>query len=131
MVNTNDPYEKLRARVEYPDAWRPQTGSPSTLIGVVTAETEIPFTDLATSEERQQAALGVRDEDGKEWSVAAFHAVLRAELWNHPERGKVEVGDFVAIHYRGEGLTGDGRPVHRYRVAVEKNNKTAKDEFGF
>jgi hypothetical protein len=125
MESSRDTYERLRAEVEFPEAWRPQAGSPTTLIGEVTAETEIPFTDLATSEERRQAAFVVRDQDGKEWSVAAFHAVLRKELWDHPERGKTKVGDFVALHYRGEGVTGDGRSVHRYRVAVEKKNEDA------
>lgn len=120
MDTTSSTFDRLRASVEFPEPWKPQSGSPATLLGEVVAETEIPYKDLHTKEEKRKAAFVVRDQDGKEWSVAAFHAVLRNELWEHKTRGKAQVGDFVAIHYRGEGLTEDGRPVQRYRVAVER-----------
>jgi hypothetical protein len=56
--------------------------------------------------------------------------VLRKELV-----GKVEPGDFVAIHYRGRKTKqkGDG-DYASYRVALEKGSSPAagdSDEFGF
>jgi hypothetical protein len=113
MDHNDDIYDELRGKVEYPEPWKPQNGSPQTLIGEVIAEAEIPFTDMKTGEEKHVDAFVVRDQDRKEWSIAAFHAALRRELWENEERGKTQIGDFVALHYRGEGVTQEGRPVHR------------------
>ena len=124
-------YDKLRSQVEYPEAWKPHAGSPATLVGEVLAWTEIPFR-TKDGEERRQLAIVVRDEDGKEWSVATFHTVLRNELLeNEKLGGRVEPRDFVAIHYVGEKprQSGDGT-VHSYRVAVDRPEPKAEDGSG-
>ncbi len=117
---TNSTTERLRAQVEFPDAWMPHDGSPPTLVGRVVAETEIPFKDRNGGEQTCPAFV-VRDEDSKEWTVATFHSVLRNELLGHDQRGKLEPGDWVAIHYRGLKIGETGTEYHGYRVAVERS----------
>ena len=80
---------------------------------------EIPYKDRNGGEQTCPAFV-VRDEDGKEWTVATFHRVLRNELLEHDERGKLEPGDWVAIHYRGLKIGETGTEYHGYRVAVER-----------
>ena len=46
--------------------------------------------------------------------------MLRNELLEHAERGKLEVGDWVAIHYRGLKIGETGTEDRSYRVAVDR-----------
>src|SRR5215213_7454024 len=117
----NTTAHKLRAQVEFPDPWKPHDGSPATLVGRVTAATEIPYRDRNGGEQTCPAFV-VRDDSGKEWTVATFHSVLRSELLEHGKRGKIEAGDWVAIHYRGLKIGETGIEYHGYRVAVERPN---------
>ena len=115
----NTTADKLRAQAEFPDPWKPQDGSPPTLVGRVSAETAIPYKDRNGSEQACPAFV-VRDEQGKDWTVATFHSVLRNELLEHDTRGKLELGDWVAIHYRGLKVGETGAEYHAYRIAVER-----------
>jgi hypothetical protein len=115
----NTTADKLHAQVEFPDPWKPHDGSPATLVGRVVAETAIPYKDRNGGEQTCPAFV-VRDESGKEWTAATFHRVLRNELLEHDERGKLEPGDWVAIHYRGLKVGETGTEYHGYRVAVER-----------
>ena len=108
----DDRYTSLAAKVEYPEAWKPNEGD--TLVGeAVGWETVTIDKD---GEERACEVLRLRIQDGTEHSVWCWHAVLRRELI-----GKVEPGDFVALHYNGrrKKLSGDG-DYASYRVAIDK-----------
>jgi hypothetical protein len=111
--------ERLRAQVEFPEAWKPHEDSPATLVGEVVTETEIPYKDQKGTDNTCPAFV-VRDSDAKEWTVATFHAVLRNELLEHEERGRLQPRDWVAIHYRGQRTSEMGTEYHSYRVAVER-----------
>jgi hypothetical protein len=111
--------ERLRQQVELPEPWKPHDGSPATLVGEVLSETEIPYKDQK-GVDKTCPAFVARDGDGKEWTVATFHSVLRNELLEHKERGKLQTGDWVAIHYRGLRTSETGTDYHSYRVAVER-----------
>src|SRR5437868_1450762 len=106
-MNSNDTAERLRAQVEFPEAWKPHDGSPATLVGEVVAETEIPYKDQKGTEKNCPAFV-VRDTDGKEWTIATFHSVLSNELLKHEERGRLKPTDMVAIHYRGQRTSETG-----------------------
>jgi len=123
----NSTAERLRAQVEFPEPWKPHEGSPATLVGEVVTETEIPYKDLA-GVDKTCPAFVVRDGEGKEWTVATFHSVLRNELLEHAARGKLQPRDWVAIHYRGQRTSETGTEYHSYRVAVERPE--AGDESG-
>jgi hypothetical protein len=61
----------------------------------------------------------IRDQSGKEWAVWTWHTVLKNELV-----GKVQAGDFVAIHYRGKRPRQDGGGEYAaYRVAIDKSER--------
>jgi hypothetical protein len=124
-MNSSDTAERLRAQVELPEAWKPHDGSPATLVGEVIAETEIPYKDR-NGVEQTCPAFVVRDGNGKEWTVATFHSVLRNELLEHPQRGRLQPHDWVAIHYRGQRTSETGTDYHAYRVAVERPDPPAE-----
>jgi hypothetical protein len=123
----NSTAERLRQQVEFPEPWKPHDGSPATLVGEVVTEAEIPYKDLAGAD-RTCPAFVVRDGEGKEWTVATFHSVLRSELLEHDKRGKLHPRDWVAIHYRGQKTSETGTDYHSYRVAVERPD--AEDDSG-
>jgi hypothetical protein len=107
-----DRYTALAAKVEYPEAWKPKEGD--ILVGeAIGWETVAIDRD---GEERACEVLRLRIQDGTEHSVWCWHAVLRRELI-----GKVEPGDFVALHHNGprKKQSGDG-DYAAYRVAIDK-----------
>ena len=86
---------------DFAPAWRPESGDK--LIGVVT--------DLSsrTGEYGSYPIVTVRDDDGNEWAVHAFHEVLANEF----ARIAPKVGDRIGIKYAGKHPE---RGYHRYRV---------------
>jgi hypothetical protein len=115
--------EKLAAEVEYPEAWMPEPGD--TLVGE-TLRWETVTVKRDDGAERPCEVLTVRDQHGAERPVWTWHIVLQNELI-----GKVEPGDFIAIHYRGRRakLKGEG-DYAAYRVAIEKADKPSPEEDG-
>lgn len=73
-------------------AWRPDQGDPDVLLGVVT---EISW---GTSDYAPYLIVTVRQEDGEEKAIHAFHTVLRREL----ERQKPNIGERIGVKYLGE-----------------------------
>jgi hypothetical protein len=105
-------FDALRARVEYPASWRPESGD--TLLGEAVGWSDYEKTDPISKETKTCRILTVRDESGLEHGVWLWHSVLRQEL------ERVNPGDLVAISYVGKRprQSGDGA-YHHYRVAVE------------
>jgi len=113
-----DRYTALAAKVEYPEAWKPKERD--TLVGeAIGWETVTIDKD---GEERACEVLTLRTQGGTERSVWTWHAVLKNELV-----GKVEPGDFVALHYRGRRQKAKGEGDYAaYRVAVESPKSDVK-----
>jgi hypothetical protein len=96
---------------EYAQAWRPNPGDK--LVGEVV--------ELSQREGLYGVypIITVREDDGTERAVHAFHAVAAAEL----AKVRPQVGERIAIKYVGQEPTADGRSgsfYHRYRVAVDR-----------
>jgi hypothetical protein len=110
----HDAYDRPASQVEHPEAWLPEPGA--TLVGDAVRWDEVSFE--RDSEKRACDVLTLRTQDGTERSVWTWHFVLREELV-----GKVEPGDFVAIHYQGRKANqkGDG-DYAAYRIAIEKGD---------
>jgi hypothetical protein len=115
-MDSNNTAERLRAQVEYPEAWMPEPGQ--TLIGEALA-----WETVERDEQPSCEVLTLRDQDGKNWSVWTWHTVLKNELV-----GKVEPGNFLAIHCRGKRPRQDGGGEYAaYRVAINKTEKPVSD----
>jgi hypothetical protein len=107
-----DRYTALAAKVEYPEAWKPSEGD--TLVGEAIGWETVAID--REGEERACEVLTLRTQDGSERSIWCWHAVLRRELV-----GKVEAGDFVALHYNGRRKKQSGEGDYAsYRVAIDK-----------
>ena len=94
-------------------AWRPDQTDPDTLIGTVV---EISF---ASSDYEPYPLLVIRQEDGSEKAVHAFHTVLKNELL----RQKPNIGERIGIKYLGEQPTKPGSKFKSfigYRVKVDR-----------
>lgn len=106
--------EKLNAPREN---WKPHSEltQPKSVSGLVL---EITERDLGFEQKGTAPFVRVLADDGTEWSVAGFHAVLRAELLRIGPR----IGDRIGVIYQGEGTAKENQsPPHLYRVAVERN----------
>lgn len=106
--------EKLAAPREN---WKPHSDltQPKSVSGLVIELTE---RDLGFEQKGTAPFVRVLADDGQEWSVAGFHAVLRAELL----RVGPHVGDRIGVLYQGEGTAKENQsPPHLYRVVVERN----------
>lgn len=106
--------EKLTAPREN---WKPHADltQSKTVSGLVIDKTE---RELGFEQQGTAPFLRVLDDDGTEWSVAGFHAVLRAEII----RTGPHVGDRVGVIYQGEGKAKENQSApHLYRVVVERN----------
>lgn len=106
--------EKLTATREN---WKPHSdlSQPKSISGLV-----IDLSERELGYEQQGTAPFVRvlADDGTEWSIAGFHAVLRAELL----RTGPNVGDRIGVIYQGEGTAKENQsPPHLYRVVIERN----------
>ena len=106
--------EKLTASREN---WKPHANplQPNSVSGLV-----IDLSERELGYEQQGTAPFVRvlADDGTEWSVAGFHAVLRAEILRTGPR----IGDRIGVIYQGEGTAKENQsPPHLYRVVVERN----------
>lgn len=97
--------------------WKPHAdvSQPKSVSGLVIDKTE---RELGFEQQGTAPFLRVLADDGVEWSVAGFHAVLRAELL----RTGPHVGDRVGVIYQGEGKARENQSApHLYRVVVERN----------
>lgn len=106
--------EKLTAQREN---WKPHSDhdQPKSVSGLVVDQTE---RDLGFDQKGTAPFLRVLADDGVEWSVAGFHAVLRAELLRVSPR----IGDRIGVLYQGEGTAKENQSApHLYRVVVERN----------
>jgi hypothetical protein len=106
--------EKLSAPREN---WKPHTDltQPKAVSGLVLELTE---RDLGFEQQGTAPFVRLLADDGTEWSVAGFHAVLRAELL----RTGPNVGDRMGVVYQGEGKARENQSApHLYRVVVERN----------
>jgi len=104
--------DNLTGRLEkdYAPAWRPNPGD--ALVGEVT--------DLSANTGYDGAPypiVTVRQDDGRELALHAFHTVARNEL----AKQRPQIGERIGIKYTGEKATADGRgKFHGYRVAVDR-----------
>lgn len=106
--------EKLQAQREN---WKPHSDhdQPKSVSGLVIDQTE---RELGFDQKGTAPFLRVLSDDGVEWSVAGFHAVLRAELLRVGPR----IGDRIGVLYQGEGQAKENQSApHLYRVVVERN----------
>lgn len=106
--------EKLAASREN---WKPHADltQPKSVSGLVI---DLSERDLGFEQQGTAPFVRVLADDGTEWSVAGFHAVLRAELL----RTGPHVGDRIGVLYQGEGTAKENQsPPHLYRVVVERN----------
>jgi hypothetical protein len=98
-------------------AWRPDQEDPDVIIGEVT---EISF---ASSDYEPYPLIVIRQEDGTEKAVHAFHTVLKNELL----RQKPNIGERIGIKYLGEQPTKPGSKFKSfigYRVKVDRKAGT-------
>lgn len=96
-------------------AWRPEPGE--SVYGT--------FRDIDDSSEGEFGSypiLIIESPSGRLVSVHAFHTVLRRNIERKLERGILEIGDEIAIQYRGPSSEGKGgkNPAEMYRVAVRR-----------
>jgi len=112
VTDSQDRFARLTAKVEYPEAWKPEPGD--TIVGeAVRWETVTP-----REGERSCEVLTLKTADG-ERSVWCWHAVLASELV-----GKASSGDLVAIHFKGKRTRQDGNGEYAsYRVAIERGTE--------
>ncbi len=106
--------QKLAAEREN---WKPHTelAQPRSVTGLVVDKEE---RELGFDQQGTAPFVRVLGDDGKEWSVAGFHAILRAELL----RNNVQIGDRIGVIYQGEGTAKENQsPPHLYRVVAERN----------
>ncbi len=106
--------EKLAATREN---WKPHSDltHPKSVSGLVIGleERELGFEQKGTA-----PFVRVLADDGTEWSVAGFHAMLRAELL----RNGPHIGDRIGVLYQGEGVAKENQlPPHLYRVVIDRN----------
>jgi hypothetical protein len=90
----------------FPEAWKPAPGDK--LVGTVT---EVGERDGGFG---SYPIIGVLTDDGDEFSVHAYHTVLRNEVAQQRPR----VGDRIGIAYHGKKDDGE-KGYERYRVIVE------------
>jgi hypothetical protein len=114
--NTEDRYTRLASQVEYPEAWKPDEGD--TIVGEVVNWEEVTLTG-DDDKERSCQVMTLRTQE-KDRAVWLWHTVLQNELID-----KVDLGDFVAIHYLGrrKKQSGDG-DYAAYRVAIDSAPKS-------
>lgn len=94
-------------------AWRPDQEDEDILIGQVVS------IEMGTSEYGPYPLLVVRQEDGTEKAVHAFHTVLRNELVKH----RPNVGEKIGIKYLGKQKAAEGSKYGSYigyRVRVDR-----------
>lgn len=106
--------EKLTAQREN---WKPHTDhdQPKSVSGLVIDQSE---RDLGYDQKGTAPFFRVLADDGLEWSVAGFHAVLRMEL----QRVGPNIGDRIGVLYEGEGKAKENQSApHMYRVVLERN----------
>lgn len=106
--------QKLTAEREN---WKPHSDSsqPKSVSGLVIDQTE---RDLGYDQKGTAPFYRLLADDGTEWSVAGYHAVLRAELL----RVAPNIGDRIGVLYQGEGTAKENQSApHMYRVVLERN----------
>jgi hypothetical protein len=111
MSNSNDKTDDVSKLVdrEYAEAWKPDPGDK--LIGSVVEISQRDGTFGA------YPILTVRQDDGTELALHAFHTVVANEL----ARARPEIGERIAIKYIGMKPGSDGRAgYHAYKVAVDR-----------
>jgi hypothetical protein len=94
----------------FPEAWQPKPEDK--LIGTVTD------TDDRDGEYGLYPIVCVLTDDGDEFAVHAFHAVLKTEF----AKQQPEVGDRIGIAYHGK-VKGKNSEYESNRVIIEKPNK--------
>ena len=107
--------------------WRPhepERECPAVLFGLVLERGKYysDYTDSDNNPRVHETAL-ILDADNVEWSVIAFHGYLAGEF----DRKQPQVGDFVAIAFRGTKpakRSGESDP-YDYLMAVERNPATS------
>ena len=95
---------------EFAPAWRPEPGDK--LIG------EVVEIGQRSGEWGAYPIVTVRQDDGQELALHAFHTVAANEL----AKARPQIGERIAIKYAGQRAGADGRTkYHAYRVAVERD----------
>lgn len=94
----------------YAPAWRPEPDE--RLVGEV-----VELSQRVGYQGDLYAIITVREEDGREWAIHAFHSVLANEF----AKLRPRVGERIAVKYAGQRETRDGRSkYHSYRLAVNR-----------
>lgn len=107
--------EKLSARRENWIPHNPELDQPRSVHGLVLGQSE---RELGFGQKGEAPILRVLADDGVEWNIAGFHAILRAEL----VREGPQIGDRIGVAYEGLGKAKENQsPPHLYRVVVERN----------
>jgi hypothetical protein len=98
----------------YAPAWKPEPGEK--IIGeLISVDERLGYND------EPYPILTLRQNDGGELAVHAFHSVLRNEV------GKLnpQLGETIAVKYQGEVAKEGGRGrYHSYRVVVDRTQST-------
>jgi|SRR6516164_4771199 hypothetical protein len=96
-------------------AWRPEPGD--SVFGT--------FRDIDDSSQGDYGSypiIIIESPSGRMVAVHAFHTVLRNNIERKMHRGVLQIGDEIAIQYRGTQGEGKGgkNPAELYRVAVRR-----------
>jgi len=102
-----------RLEADLAPAWRPDKDDSAVLVG------EIVDIDEGTSDYDPYPLLTIRQDDGTELAVHAFHTVLKNELI----RQRPKIGERIGIKYLGEQPTKPGSKFKSfigYKVKVDR-----------
>ncbi len=93
--------------------WLPKPGSK--LFGTVTD------ISTGTSEYGEYPLLTIQTPTSRLVGLHCFHQVLRNEIERKIKSGRLDVGDMIAVAYKGEGeAKGGNNAPHVYRVAIKR-----------
>lgn len=107
--------EKLEAKRENWIPHNPELDHPRSVDGLVLDRQE---RELGFGQKGNAPIVRVLSDDGTEWNVAGFHAILRSELVREGPR----IGDRIGVAYQGLGTAKENQsPPHLYRVVLERN----------
>jgi hypothetical protein len=94
---------------EHPESWRPEPGD--VLVGTFVRRDS----GVSSYDGKTYTIVVIRDENGVEHGVWAFHTALRQQL----SAARPKPGEAIALRYRGK-RQGANATYHDWRVAVDR-----------
>lgn len=80
-----------------------------------------------TSDYGEYPLIIISTPSGRLVGVHAFHQVLRNEIEKKIEQGRLNIGDQIAVAYKGEGEAKGGNSApHMYRVAIKPASRSGE-----